>query len=1127
MRKMIVLVLAAFCAAGGGSAVFAKKADKATSAPSAAAAPNNGLPVVEAPENNDGVYNAPLMTGGLKAENEGTKESLRMAIEDLIDSCGNHYPDGKTFLKRLEGIDDENSDAFLQLKREALLANPLLDFEKLLLVRSNAGNRFSRNWQTRASCVDLYDDALVLMPSLRKEKTEVIYKAPDGKFIGDVDLHFDGDRLLLTSNYRKMGENPIPEQPAKKQKTSKKNKKEKPELALNRQYGVFELLIDPNSGKAKGGPRKVTPDMGNDIDCYDACYLPNDEVIFASTASYEGVPCVGGSSYVANLYRMDRKSGKVRRLTFDQDGNWHPCVTPHGRVMYTRWEYTDSAHYFSRLLMHMNPDGTDQKCYYGSNSYWPNSMFFSRVIPGKGNSTKFVSVISGHHDTAKVGALCIFDAAKGRVEADGALQLLLGHGKPVEPLVVDSLAKKHYAPHFAHPYPLSEKYFLAASEGSVYLVDIFDNMLCLKAKDSEGSYYEPLPLRKVERPPVIPDRINLDNPNAIVLINSVYEGPGLAGVPRGTVKNLRVYRYEYGPRQKGGHYSMGMESGWDAKQILGTVPVEEDGSASFTIPANTPVAFQPLDKDGKSLQLMRSWTVGMPGEALSCVGCHESQNMAPLSSPAKAMQRRPSSLKPFYGEPRGYSFTREIQPVLDKYCLGCHDGKMDLKEGNFDKAGRYQVADHVVGTGEDCGKKFAESGLPDFSDPKTACRLLHPYVRRNGPEGDYHLLTPLEFHADTSELIQMLQKGHHNVKLDTESWEKLYAWIDLNAPFKGTWSEAGARPEILERRMELRQRYALDDFNPETIVNPYKRSPERVMPEKRRPQIVPAKPAVVKKSPQKRVELDLGEGMRMEVVSIPSGAFSMGSNDETPQEQPVSRVAVDKPFFMGATEVTLGQFRRFDPDYLNGVYDMHYKDQVHRGYYMNDMDLPVVRVSWEKAMAFCEWLSKKTGYKVSLPTEAQWEWACRAGTGTALSFGNLDADFSTYANMADITRQLMAVKGTNPKPIQNPNLTYDFELKDPRSDDNMLLLAEVGSYRPNAWGLYDMHGNAAEWTRSDYASYPYSADDGRNALSRDTKKVVRGGSFNDRPFRCTSSFRYGYPAWQRVYNTGFRIVVEQ
>ena len=103
--------------------------------------------------------------------------------------------------------------------------------------------------------------------------------------------------------------------------------------------------------------------MGRDVDCYDACYLPDGRIIFASTAAYEGVPCVGGGSYVANLYRMNNDGTDVRRLTFDQDASWHPSVMENGRVMFTRWEYTDSAHYFSRVLMHMNPDGTDQKAF--------------------------------------------------------------------------------------------------------------------------------------------------------------------------------------------------------------------------------------------------------------------------------------------------------------------------------------------------------------------------------------------------------------------------------------------------------------------------------------------------------------------------------------------------------------------------------------------------------------------------------------------------------------------------------------------------------------------------------------------------------------------------------------------
>ncbi|MEI6646344.1 MAG: SUMF1/EgtB/PvdO family nonheme iron enzyme [bacterium] len=1154
---------------------------------------------VPSAEQNGGVLNGPLTDRslGFKATGEGTADSLRLAIKDLMKTYGRKYPKGADFLKRLDAGEDLNT-----LKREALLLeNPAINFEKLLMVRaSRNGKRYSSNWQTRASCdsetrtvtwkdieevinslrskdkllsgllsarntaeksdteaskalhsseayrkerdgakrtameaampehvaflaaekalkdtaskypeyldickkfeekcvVPNYDDALVVMPIKGGGETETVYKPKSCKFVGDVDLYFDGDKLLFTSFIDQ----------SKLTKSTGRGKG----------YGVFELEIDPKSGQTHGEPKQVSPCTDSDIDCFDACYLPDtDTIIYASTAAYEGVPCVGGGDYVANLFRIKKDGTQARRLTFDQDGNWYPTVMENGRILYTRWEYTDSAHYFSRIMMTMNADGTDQKAFYGSNSYWPNSMFFARQLPGQ--PSMFVSTIAGHHSNPKGGPLCIFDVSKGTHEADGAIQFLTGRGKPVHPLVIDGLSGA-YGTMYYDPFPITDKFVLATTgNGEVYLLDIYDNVICIKKGDKAGNYFEPIPLRKTVKPEVTPSRVNLASKEATVLINDIYFGPGLRDVPRGTVKNLRVYRYEYGPRHKGGHYSMGMEAGWDAKQVLGIATVESDGSASFTVPANTPFAMQPLDSEGKALQLMRSWTVAMPGEKLTCIGCHENANMTPPVKRFSAMNREPESLKPFYGPTRGFSYQREVQPVLDKYCVGCHDGKPP--------AGRYAPSDRIIGTGPNTGKTFAACGIPNFTTHRESHTLLHPYVRRNGPEGDYHLLTTLEFHADTSELFQMLDKGHHNVQLDKDALAHLITWADLNAPYHGTWTEAGANTEVLDRRKELRLKYAGVSYDPEVIVNPYAKTNEMVMPKPLEQKCVQAEASTVDKHRSEAIELDLGHDVKMKLVGIPSGEFSMGSNSETPVEQPVCRVKIEKPFLMGATEVTLKQYRQFDPNYLNGVYDMHYKDQVHRGYYMNDMDFPVIRVSWAKAVEFCAWLSKTTGKKVTLPTEAQWEWACRAGTTTPLSFGDLNTDFSMEANLADITVKKMAVSGVNPQPIANPGPDVDFELKDPRSNDETLHLAKVGHFKPNPWGLFDMHGNAAEWTRSDYKRYPYKADDGRNSGGAD-KKVVRGGSWHDRPFRSTSSYRLGFNTWQPVYHTGFRVIVE-
>ena len=383
-----------------------------------------------------------------------------------------------------------------------------------------------------------YDDELVVLNLREKSDPQTILKPPTGKFIGDLDLHFDGDRLLFTSFLNKEHLSVIGP-------TNGKG------------YGVFEMLIDPRTGQMRNRPRLISPDMGADVDCYDACYLPDGRVIFASTAAYEGVPCVGGSSFVATLFRMEADGTGIRRLTFDQDGNWHPAVMENGRVMYSRWEYTDSAHYFSRVLMTMNPDGTDQKAWYGSNSYWPNSIFFARQIPDKPH--QFLYTVTGHHDTKKGGALVLFDVSKGRHEADGAVQFITGREAEVHPLTLDGLTRA-YSPIFYEPYPVDDSFYLAVKDGGIWLLDRFDNMICLQPKDKAGSYHNPIPLRASTTPPALPDQVRPDQDEATVLINDIYAGPGLSGVPRDTVErhprvSLRIQPSQQGRALLDGHGS--------------------------------------------------------------------------------------------------------------------------------------------------------------------------------------------------------------------------------------------------------------------------------------------------------------------------------------------------------------------------------------------------------------------------------------------------------------------------------------------------------------------------------------------------------------------------------------------
>jgi formylglycine-generating enzyme required for sulfatase activity len=629
--------------------------------------------------------------------------------------------------------------------------------------------------------------------------------------------------------------------------------------------------------------------------------------------------------------------------------------------------------------------------------------------------------------------------------------------------------------------------------------------------------FEPTPLRKTPTPPALPDKVKLNQTVATVSIQDIYTGRGMVGVPRGTVKSLRVYQYEYSYRNMGGHYSVGIEGPWDVRQLIGTVPVYPDGSASFEIPANTPVSIQPMDAEGKAVQLKRSWFVGMPGEHVSCTGCHDDQNSTALAKATQAVRFPPAKPKPWYGPKRGFSFLREVQPVLDKYCVGCHNGQ----------EGRPRFDDVAI-VNTTLGGSFPKSYIE-----------IHPYIRRNGPEGDYHTLTPLEFHVDTSDLVQMLNKGHYNVKLDHEAWDRLITWIDLNVPAHGTWREIGKIPSNFEqRRREMQKLTANVGEDIEAIINPYQRTEKFIQPEP-----MPAKPASVAVDgwpfsadkavqmqstlAQTQLRLDLGNGKFIELRHIPAGDFEMGDLNGYPDEYPTAKVRIAKPFWMAVTETSLEQYQQFDPQHRNGYYDMHYKDQVRPGYLMDYPTKPAIRLSCEEAMQFCKWLSAKTGKKVTLPTEAQWEWACRAGTNTPCFYGDLNSDFSKFANLGDRSLKKLAVVGVDPQPISNPDKFWDFVPKDDRFDDGALHLADVGHYQANPWGLKDMHGNVAEWTRSTYRPYPYnSALEDQNETSL-VKKTVRGGSWYDRPKHARSAFRQAYLAWQKVYNVGFRIIIEE
>ena len=994
-------------------------------------------------------------------------ESVRLAIADQAASFGAEYPQAPAYLATVRGF-QERLDALwpVLLKapaatlaellalsaeldsaaRDILLDNPVLRFDKLLLVRG--GPSFNSNW---SGPNNLGNELVVLSPVRPDGPLTTIYK---GGQISDFDLSFDGERILFADG-----------------------------RYLN------EIRTDGT------GLRRISTQDDPHVQHFDGCYLPNAQIMFVSTACEQAVPCTG-QWYVGNLHTMNADGSGERRLAFDQDHNWNPCVLNNGRVVYTRWEYTDTPHYFSRLLFQMNPDGTGQTEYYGSNSYWPNAMYWPRPIPGK--PTEMVCIVSGHHGVAREGELIVLDPARGRHEADGVVQRLPGRGKTVEPVIADGLVGESW-PRFAAPYPLAQpdthlgagKYFLVNcrewpwSPWGIYLVDVFDNLTPLLI----GPYCSAVPLRPRPCPPLIPARVNPDQTTGFVYMANVYRGPGVAGCEPGAVKALRLGSHHYRYGDNGDTYASSYDGGWDVKRILGTVPVNPDGSAFFEVPANTPIFVQPLDADGKALQTMRSWFTVMPGETLSCVGCHEPQNAVAPPAYGLAGRSKPASIQPWYGAARGFGFDQEVQPVLDRRCAGCHNGQA-RPDGR---------------TLPDLRAKALHPGFTGRYSP--AYTALHPFVRRAGYEADYHMMKPAEFNADTSPLVQMLSKGHHGVQLSAEDWDRLYTWIDFNVPYAPNWRQSHQPPTDAQvaRRAKYKKEYAnLDDRDEEPLPAP---PPAAFVP-----------PAAAAASAQggaalegwplntaqavalradlgkRELTLDLGGGISMSLVPVPAGRYVSGAPAGAPDEQAQRVVSVDRLFYMGRFEVTNAQYTRFDPAHDSGYIEARNKDRFTRGYPANAPQQPVVRVSWAEAAAFCEWLTKLSGAACALPTEAEWEWACRAGSGGRWPFGEVGAGLAKVANVADRSLQ-----------------GWGWGRCEAGYDDGVQFSANVGSFPPNAWGLHDLIGNVAEWTTG--------------TQGRDDLKVIRGGSWNDTFSACRTASRWRYPSWQPVYNVGFRVVV--
>jgi mono/diheme cytochrome c family protein len=526
-------------------------------------------------------------------------------------------------------------------------------------------------------------------------------------------------------------------------------------------YHVFEAAVDG------GPPRQLTTGPKNDCEPF---YLPNGQIGFTSDRPEHFVMC-GAARHVANLHVMNADGSDPRQLSFNVFNDFNPSVLPDGRILYSRWEYNERSVTSLHNPFTLFPDGTMMSPYYGNATIRPNVVMFPRAVPG---STQVMALFTAHHGQTH-GPIGLIDRRRG-VDGPEAITMLT-------PQVPTTGEKAEDSRHgwYSDPQPLSETLYLCsytptvvpwlASSWALYVGDRHGN-LALVYRDPTISCAEPVPLRTRppphQLPPAAPDSA-ADNAEARLGVQDVYVG--LPGVPRGTARYLRLI--EDVPRKgvhAGGVVCTSGTGIYTVKRILGTVPLDPDGSAYFTVPANRNVYLEVLDEDHAEIQRMRSVVCLKPGEARTCVGCHESRLSAPPVRPATALRRTPSQpTPPPWGAAVTFSFLRDVQPLLNTHCSRCH---------THDRS-----ANTVILT-DDLTDRFAvayEELLP-YLKVANAMRWDHP--------DDVNPQPPYTYGSRASPLSVLLAKGHHGVTLNREEQQRLAIWIDANAVYYDRYESA-------------------------------------------------------------------------------------------------------------------------------------------------------------------------------------------------------------------------------------------------------------------------------------------------------------------------------------------------
>ena len=565
--------------------------------------------------------------------------------------------------------------------------------------------------------------------------------------------------------------------------------------------GLRQLTFDPPDEKARVAKYRLAwhGRYMHHTDDMHPCYLPDGGICFMSSRCEFGILCdTRDILTTTTLYRMDGDGKHITRLSNNSVSESAPSVMNDGRILYTRWEYVDKGAVSCKPLWAMRPDGSASVEIYGNDIPFPDTFNVGRAIPGHNH---LFACIGGPHMPLGVGTVLRLDittpirtrSPMTYLTPDVDVRQEWGFNHPRG----GGWARSSKGPLFMDPYPLVDrsrpdgagKFFLVSHNPdrewndvqawAIYLLDEFGNRV-LVHREPGTSCWQPFPLLPRPRPPVLPPlepRTTAGEPRGTLALMDVYVG--LDGIERGRVKYLRVLehvprpwkarRFWPGDAYDQQHACITKDTHLGLKVLHGVVPVEPDGSAHFTVPADKNIFFQALDGNFMEIQRMRTFVTLRPGEKRSCIGCHELRKLAPAVQNALALRRPPVAPGPQPGDvaPRPIHYPTDVQPILDKHCVRCHSGPK--AKAKLDLTG--QMTTHFSRSYENILRRRQVVVIGE-NHPKT---------------GNVPVKPPLCIGSHASKLIARLRKGHSKVQLTRAELIKLVTWVDSNSQYYGSY----------------------------------------------------------------------------------------------------------------------------------------------------------------------------------------------------------------------------------------------------------------------------------------------------------------------------------------------------